>query len=54
MPDQPFQVLLGVTCLLVGFGIGLLAGRIGRAKAVRQAADRAWRMSETLHRHSEP
>lgn len=43
-------IYLGAAILI--FLAGLAAGRAGKRKATRRAADQAWRMSEAMRRHS--
>jgi hypothetical protein len=49
MPDQPFQALLGIACLLAGFGLGSFTTwwRVGRRarrdyRAGCRDTDRLW------------
>jgi hypothetical protein len=53
--EQAFllDLVIYLVAAALAFLLGFATGRAGRAKAERRAADQAWRMSETLHRHSD-
>lgn len=53
MNPESFQILLGVACLLIGFGIGYVARWWPHRHDIKRAADQAWRMSEIRNRRSE-
>ena len=52
--EQAFLVetIIYLVASILVFLLGFATGRAGRAKATRRAADQAWRMAETLNRHS--